>query len=232
MSDSPVYLVTGAFGALGTAVVDRLAALPARVALVDAAPVPPAGRELADAALLLLPGVDLSDAAATAAAVQRAAGHWGRLDGVVNVAGAFRWETVADGSPATWDLMFTLNVKTALHTCRAALPLLKARGAGRIVNIGAGAAARAGAGMGAYAASKSGVLRLTEALAEECKDAGINVNAILPSTLDTPANRRDMPDADFTRWVAPAALADVVVFLLGDGARAVTGAAIAVNGRV
>ena len=104
-------------------------------------------------------------------------------------------------------------------------------GGGRIVNIGAGAAvAKSGAGMGAYTASKSGVLKLTEALAEELKDHGITVNAILPSTIDTPANRADMPNADFTRWVAPRDIANVIVFLLTDQARAVTGALIPVSG--
>jgi NAD(P)-dependent dehydrogenase (short-subunit alcohol dehydrogenase family) len=227
-----VYIVTGAFGALGRSVAATLARQGASLALLDAAPTVPDAIAGAYAQHLLLPGVDLANAAATEAAAQRVQARFGGLDGVVNVAGGFRWETIADGSPETWDLMYTLNVKTALHTCRAALPLLKTRGAGRIVNIGAGAAARAGMGMGAYAASKAGVLRLTEALAEECKELGINVNCILPSIIDTPANRRDMPEADFSRWVAPEAIADVVAFLLGDGARAITGAGIAVSGRV
>jgi NAD(P)-dependent dehydrogenase (short-subunit alcohol dehydrogenase family) len=231
MNESPVYLVTGAFGVLGAAVAAGLAARGARLALLDASAAPPDGPET-NATALLLGGVDLTDAAQTDAAVRHAATRWGGLDGVVNVAGGFRWETVADGSPETWDLLFAINVKTALHASRAALPWLKARGGGRIVNIGSGAASRAGAGMGAYAASKSAVLRLTEAMAEECKDLGVNVNAILPSIIDTPANRRDMPQADFSRWVAPQAVADVVAFLLEEGSRAVTGAGIAVNGRV
>jgi NAD(P)-dependent dehydrogenase (short-subunit alcohol dehydrogenase family) len=100
------------------------------------------------------------------------------------------------------------------------------------VNIGAAAAvARAGAGMGAYTAAKAGVLRLTESLSEEVKDRGLTVNAILPGTIDTPRNRVDMPDADFSRWVAPEAIADVILFLASDAARAVTGAAIPVQGR-
>ena len=231
MNETPVYLVTGAFGVLGSAVAARLAAQGARLALLDANATPPRGLETSTTALLL-GGVDLTDAAQTDAAVRRAATEWGGLDGVVNVAGGFRWETVADGSPETWDLLFAMNVKTALHACRAALPWLKARGGGRIVNIGSGAASRAGAGMGAYAASKSAVLRLTEALAEECKEHGINVNAILPSIIDTPANRRDMPQSDFSRWVTPHAVTDVVTFLLGEGSRAITGAGIAVNGQV
>lgn len=228
----PVYIVTGAFGALGQVVVRTLASQGARIAALDAASSVPdvLQREFADH--LLLPGCDLARADATEAAVARVLAHHGRIDGLVNVAGGFRWETIADGDPATWDLMFTMNVKTALHACRAALPALKASGAGRIVNVGAGAAARAGLGMGAYAASKAGVMRLTEALAEETKDQGVRVNAVLPSIIDTPVNRKDMPDADFSRWVAPEALADAVAFLLSDAARAITGAGLVVNGRV
>jgi NAD(P)-dependent dehydrogenase (short-subunit alcohol dehydrogenase family) len=124
-----------------------------------------------------------------------------------------------------------MNLKTALAVSRAALPHLLARGTGRIVNIGAGAAGRAAAGMGAYTASKAGVERLSEALAEEVKDRNITVNTILPGTLDTPANRAAMPDADTTRWVEPAAVADVAAFLASGAARAVTGAAIRVFGR-
>jgi NAD(P)-dependent dehydrogenase (short-subunit alcohol dehydrogenase family) len=229
VNEHPVCLVTGAFGAVGTAVAARLAAQGARLVLVDAAQAPPEPLAAIDTALRL-GGVDLTDAIQADNAVQRAASQWGRLDGVVNIAGGFRWESIAEGSAQTWDLMFAMNLKTALHTCRSALPWLKARG-GRIVNVGAAAAGKAGAGMGAYAASKSAVLRLTEALAEETKDHGINVNAVLPSIVDTPANRRDMPEADHSRWVAPDALADVVAFLLGNGARAITGAGIPVTGR-
>lgn len=227
-----IVIVTGAFGVLGQGVVTHLASLGASLALLDAAAAAPASLAALGEQHLVLAGVDLTNAAATDAAVLQVAARFGGLDGLVNVAGGFRWETIAGGSPDTWDLMYTLNIKTALNACRAALPLLKARGGGRIVNIGAGAAARAGLGMGAYAASKAGLQRLTEALAEECKDLGINVNAILPSTIDTPANRRDMPDADPARWVTPQQLADVVAFLLSPQASAVTGAALAVNGRV
>ncbi|MES2490874.1 MAG: SDR family oxidoreductase, partial [Pseudomonadota bacterium] len=137
------------------------------------------------------------------------------------------------GSLDTWDFLHSVNLKTAAATSKAALPqLLNAVGGGRIVNIGAAAAAKAGAGMGPYAASKAGVARLTEALSEEVKDRGITVNAVLPSIIDTPQNRTDMPEADFSRWVAPEALADVIVFLLSDEARAITGASIPVTGRV
>jgi len=231
MKDKTV-IVTGAFGALGRVVARTLAAQGARLALVDAAPTVPDALATEFSAHLLLPGVDLTSPGATQAMVAQVVARYRTLDALVNVAGAFRWETVAEGDPATWDLLFTVNVKTALNACRASLPHLLDRPGSRIVNVGAGAAGKAAAGMGAYAASKSGVLRLTEALSEETKDRGLTVNAVLPSIIDTPANRKDMPDADVSRWVTPEAIADVVAFLLSDAARAITGAGIPVMGRV
>jgi NAD(P)-dependent dehydrogenase (short-subunit alcohol dehydrogenase family) len=150
---------------------------------------------------------------------------------LVNIAGGFRWETIAGGSLETWDFLYSINLKTALCACKAALAHLPADN-GRIVNVGAAAAAKAGTGMGAYTASKAGVAKLTEALAEELRDKRINVNAVLPTIIDTPANRAEMPKADFTRWVAPEALADVIVFLSTHASRAITGASILVSGRV
>ncbi len=225
--------ITGGFGSLGLAAAQFLVSRGAKVALIGRGAAP-AGEAL-PAALkdaVCLGGVDLVDADAARAALEKAAEAMGGLDALVNIAGAFRWETIADGDARTWDLMFDLNVKTALNASKAALPALLARGTGRIVNIGAGAGQKAGLGMGAYAASKAGVARLTEALAEELKDKGVTVNAILPSIIDTPQNRADMPDADFTRWVQADEIASVIAFLLSSDARAVTGAAIAVNGRV
>ena len=160
------------------------------------------------------------------------AAQLGGIDVLVNVAGGFRWETVLEGSPETWDFMYSLNLKTALNTCKAALPHLLARPFARIINIGAGAAVKAGAGMGAYAASKAGVAKLTEALSEELKDRFITVNAVLPSIIDTPANRADMPKADFGRWVKPQAIADLIVYLGSEAAAAITGASIPIQGRV
>jgi NAD(P)-dependent dehydrogenase (short-subunit alcohol dehydrogenase family) len=125
-----------------------------------------------------------------------------------------------------------MNVTTAANACRAALPHLRASTAGRIVNVGANAALRSGAGMGAYAASKAGVHRLTESLAEELKADRITVNAVLPSILDTPANRADMPKADPSAWVSPAELSAVILFLASAAASAVTGALVPVTGRV
>ena len=151
---------------------------------------------------------------------------------LVNIAGTFRWQKLEDGDLDTWDLLYRVNLRTVAAASKAALPHLRKSDAGRIVNIGANAASKAGAGMGAYAASKSGVARLTEALAEELKETRITVNAVLPSILDTAPNRTDMPDADFDRWVKPAQLADVILFLVSDHASAVTGALLPVVGRV
>ncbi len=157
--------------------------------------------------------------------------RFGRIDALLNIAGGFRWETMEAGDAATWERMFAINLKTALNASRAALPHLLESGAGRIVNVGAQPANHATAGMGAYAASKAAVHRLTESLADELKLKGVTVNAVLPSIIDTPANRADMPKAEFDRWVSPADLAAVMLFLASDEARAVTGALIPVTGR-
>ena len=226
--EGAVVAVTGGLGVLGTVLADRLERAGARVAVIDRAPAAPA----AASRRLLVGGVDLADPAAADAALAQVVAHFGRLDGLANIAGGFRWETVAEGSIDSWDALYRLNVRTCVCASRAALPHLLAAGGGRIVNVGALGALKAGTGMGAYAASKAGVMRFTEALAEELKDRAIQVNAVLPSIIDTPQNRRDMPDADPTRWVTPEALADAIVFLLGPGARAITGALVPVPGRV
>lgn len=224
-----VLAITGAFGALGRAVAQAAAGQGTQLALIDAAPTAPQG--LPEGALAL-PGVNLADPAAAEQAVARVVEQFGGLDVLVNVAGAFRWETLEGGALATWDLLYKVNVATAVNMSKAALPHLLQSGAGRIVNVGAGAALKAAAGMGAYAASKSGVHRLTEALAEETKGKGVTVNAVLPSIIDTPANRADMPDADFGRWVTPADLAAVILFLASPEAGAITGALLPVTGGV
>ena len=157
---------------------------------------------------------------------------FGRLDALLNIAGGFQWETVEGGKDDAWERMYALNLMTALNACRAALPYLIESGAGRIVNVGAQSALHAASGMGPYAASKSAVHRLTESLANELKEKSVTVNAVLPSIIDTPGNRREMPKADFDRWVAPADLAAVMLFLASDEAKAITGALIPVTGRV
>ena len=217
-------VVTGAAGSLGRSVVSLLGTDGHSVTGVDIA-------ESIDVPGLTVAksGVDLNDPDAVATALTEAANVSGRIDGLVNIAGGFAWETIADGGPETWDRLYTMNVRSALNACRASLPHLGSPAS--IVNIGAGAAARAGLGMGAYAASKAGVARLTEALAEELKDKGVRVNAVLPSIIDTPANRADMPDADFSSWVTGEELANVIRFLLSPQASGVTGALVPVSGR-
>jgi 3-oxoacyl-[acyl-carrier protein] reductase len=225
--DGKVVVVTGASGALGKVVAQIALARGARVAGVDYA----ASQIPATSDRIELGGVDLTDAASAKQAIDAVAAHFGKIDALVNIAGGFAFETVAEGDPKTWQRMYALNVLTALNASQSAIPHLSASPAGRIVNVGAMGALQAGSGMGAYAASKAGVHRLTEALAAEWKGK-ITVNAVLPSTIDTPANRASMPKADFGKWVTPQELADVILFLTSDAASAVTGALLPVSGRV
>ena len=222
--------ITGAFGALGTAVVARVLAEGGRVAALDHAPGPRVPATFGDA--VLIGGIDLADEQAANAALARAAEELGGLDALVNIAGGFAWEKVESGSLDTWDRMYRMNVRTAVAASQAALPHLLASTAGRIINIGALGAVKADVGKGAYAASKSGVMRFTEALAEELKERGITVNALLPSIIDTPPNRTDMPSADFAKWVRPEQIGDAIVFLVSERATAITGALIPIVGRV
>jgi NAD(P)-dependent dehydrogenase (short-subunit alcohol dehydrogenase family) len=219
-------VVTGAAGALGSAVAQAAAERGAVVAMIDAAALP---ADRGPSGALRLERVDLADLAAAKRAMDGVKNQTGRLDALINIAGGFRWQTLANGNLDVWDSLYRINLRTAATASKAALPHLLASGAGRIVNVGALAAERAGAGMGAYAASKAGVAKLTESLAEELKGQ-VTVNAVLPSIIDTPANRADMPDADFAKWVAPRDLANVILFLASEGARAVTGALVPVRG--
>ncbi len=221
-----VVVVTGGHGVLGRAVVDTALAQGLNVALIDHAKGNGAPEEAVE-----ISGVDLTDEKAAEAAMAKVVARFGGIDALLNVAGGFTWQTVDDAEPA-WDRMFALNLTTALNASRAALPYLKASSDGRIVNVGAAGAQKAASGMGAYAASKSGVHRLTEALAEELKSSSVTVNAVLPSILDTPQNRKDMPEADPGKWVAPADLAAVMLFLASPASRAMTGALVPVTGRV
>jgi NAD(P)-dependent dehydrogenase (short-subunit alcohol dehydrogenase family) len=224
-----VIAVSGGFGVLGHAVAATLAGYGTTVASIDFAAAPATGQA---AGIHLYGGVDLADEESANSVMGRIVHDLGHLDGLINIAGGFHWEKLEGGALDTWDSMYRINLRTAVAACKSALPYLVKSGKGRIVNIGAMGAIKAGAGMGSYAASKAGVAKLTEALAEELKDQGVTVNAILPSMIDTPRNRIDMPDADFSRWVAPSAIAEVIAFLLSDAAGAVTGALIPVAGRV
>jgi NAD(P)-dependent dehydrogenase (short-subunit alcohol dehydrogenase family) len=222
-----IIVITGALGALGTVVAETAQKRGAHVAGIDHAP----SQMAATAERIELGDVDLSDAASATKAIDAAASHFGRLDALINIAGGFTFETIADGDTKSWHRMYAMNVLTTLNCCKAAIPHLVSSSAGRIINIGAIGALQAGSGMGPYAASKAGVHRLTEALAAEHKGK-ITVNAVLPSTIDTAANRSSMPKADFSKWVTPQELADVILFLASDAASAVTGALIPVTGRV
>lgn len=225
--DGKVIIVTGASGALGGVVAAQALSRGARVAGIDHA----ASQAAAEPTRIELGSVDLTDAAQAKKAVDATRAHFGRLDVLINIAGGFAFEAIAEGDTKTWQRMYALNVLTALNASQAALPHLSASPAGRIINVGAMGALQAGAGMGPYAASKAGVHRLTEALAAEWKGK-ITVNAVLPSTIDTAANRASMPKADFKKWVTPEELANVILFLASDAASAITGALLPVNGRV
>lgn len=218
-------IVTGGFGVLGQAVAQAFAANGDKVARIDFA----ASAPTALSGSLDIGGVDLTDAAATKAAVDQVVAAHGGVDVLINIAGGFTWETLEGGNVQSWVKMQTMNLTTAVTITQLALPELKKAQSAAIINIGAGAAIKAAAGMGAYAASKSGVHRLTEALAEELAGSSVTVNAILPSIIDTPTNRNDMPDADFSQWVKPEAIAGVIQFLASPAGRSVTGALIPVT---
>lgn len=218
-------IVTGGFGALGRTVADAFLKAGFSVACIDFVPSPAA--ELPGA--LDIGGIDLTDGAKTGEAVAKVISCHGGIDILVNVAGGFVWETLREGSLKSWAQMQAMNLTTAATITQAALPALTKSMGGRIINIGAGAAIKAEAGMGAYAAAKSGVHRLTEALAAELQGTAVTVNAILPTIIDTPANRAEMPDADFSQWVRPTAIADVILFLASSASRAINGALIPVT---
>ncbi|HXF44571.1 MAG TPA: SDR family NAD(P)-dependent oxidoreductase, partial [Burkholderiaceae bacterium] len=219
-------VVTGAAGNLGRAVAAAFAARGANLALIDRSEDLLRKVYPGDESRRLLVAADLLDAAQTQAAIARAAQRFGRIDVLANIAGGFRMgEAVHETTDATWNFLLDINMRTLLNTVRAVVPQMLAAGGGKIVNVGAASALKGAALMGAYVAAKSAVIRLTETMALELRERNVNVNCVLPTIIDTPENRAAMPDADPKRWVAPEALADVIVFLASDAARAVHGAA-------
>lgn len=226
-----VALVSGANGNLGRAVAQAFYDAGARVVLADRRvdDLPALGD---DAERVMSHAVDLMQPESARALARAALDRFGRIDAVVNTVGGFRSMPVnGDGSLEMWDFVLNLNARTALILSQAVVPVMRAQGRGAIVHTAARAALSGGKNIAAYTASKSAVIRLTESLAAELKDEGINVNCVLPGTIDTPENRAERPNADFSKWVAPEALASVYLFLCSDAAQAIQGAAIPVYGR-
>lgn len=219
-------LVTGACGIVGSAVWDTLLAAGYHVIGVDMAETMPVERADAD----LRGGIDLTSEDPVQALADELKTQIHTLDGLVNIAGGFVWEEMLTGPADTWSRMFQMNVMTTLNSCRAFAPLLADPSS--VINIGAAAADKAGLGMGAYTASKSAVIKLSEALNEELKARGVRVNVISPTIVDTPTNRADMPDADFGDWVAPSQIADLAAFLLSDASSAINGENLRIRGGV
>ena len=224
-------VITGAAGNLGRAVAEAFAARGANLVLVDLKNEALQRVFGAGDSRRLLAAANLLDQAQLDAMAMQAVERFGRIDVLANLAGGFRMgEPVHATTDTTWKFLLDINAGTLLHAVRAVVPRMLAQGGGRIVNVGAYAAQKGAAQMGAYIAAKSAVIRLTETLAAELRDKKINVNCVLPTIIDTPENRAAMPDADPGRWVAPADLASVIVFLASSEAKAIHGAALPVSG--
>jgi NAD(P)-dependent dehydrogenase (short-subunit alcohol dehydrogenase family) len=224
-------VITGAAGNLGRAVAQAFADRGARLVLIGRTAEGLARAFGSDTATQWLAATDLLDQTEVDATLRKAVERYGRVDVLCNIAGGFRMGDPVHGTADdTWDLMFDLNVRTLVRMSRAVVPLMLNTRGGRIVNVGAFAAQRGSANMGAYIASKSAVIRLTESMAAELREQGINVNCVLPTILDTPENRAAMPSADPRRWVALDDLANVILFLASPAARAIHGAAVPVSG--
>ena len=223
-----VILITGAAGNLGRAVAETFADRGASLVLADYS------QEGLDS--LVQEGhkvqVDLTDEGSVARMVEQVIDSQGQIDVLANIAGGFTMGPPLHETPAAdWEFMMNLNARSVFYASKAVVPHMLGQGSGNIVSVSARAAKEGKGKMGPYCASKAAVITLTESLAAEHKFNGINVNCILPGTIDTPQNRSDMPGADFSKWVPPQALADVIAFLASDAARCVTGAAIPVYGQ-
>ena len=230
--NNKVVLVTGAAGALGQAVAKYFADQGARVAHLDYSDETLSNsfpNQVSSNCLYI--AADLTNRDACGFAVARVEKELGPIDVLANIAGGFiMGDAVHETSDATWDFLFDLNTRSILNTSAAVIPSMIERGGGKVINIAAGAAHNGKANMGPYVASKSAVLRLTESMALELREKNINVNSILPGTIDTPRNRSDMPKADYSKWVEPGRIASVIGFLASDAASAIHGAGIPVAG--
>ena len=231
-TDRDVVCITGAAGNLGAATAAWFGRQGARLVLLDrdAETLQSRYGTLADAVLL---PVDLLDREAAVQAVAQVLPRVHHIDVLCHLAGGFHMGEPVHATPArAWDFMMDLNARSFIHMAAAVVPHMRQQQRGSIVAVAAAGGLKGGASMGAYAASKSALMRLVESMSAELRDDGINVNAVLPSIIDTLPNRGAMPDADFSRWVAPEALAEVIGFLASNTARAVHGALVPVLGRV
>jgi NAD(P)-dependent dehydrogenase (short-subunit alcohol dehydrogenase family) len=229
--ENQVVVVTGGAGALGEAVVAWFTNRGARVAVLDysddllAAAFPSPSPQHAYIAC------DLTDRESTGMAISRVVREFGSIHVLANIAGGFMMgDPVHTTSDKTWDFLFDLNTRSVLNTAAAVVPTMLENGAGKVVNVAARAGIAGAAAMGTYTASKAAVMRLTESMALELREQGINVNAVMPSLIDTPRNRSDMPDADYSKWVKPSDIAEVIGYLASPAARAVHGACVPVDG--
>lgn len=228
--DNKSVIVTGAAGNLGKAVAGAFAAQGANLVLVDLKREGLVAAFGSETAQRVFAPANLLEMSGATGVTQAAMSRYGRIDVLCNIAGGFRMgETVHETTDENWNFLFDINTRTLLHAVRAVVPHMIGAGGGKIVNVGAFAAQKGVAQMGAYTASKGTVIRMTEAMAAELRDKNINVNCVLPTIIDTPENRAAMPKADPAKWVAPTDLANVIVFLASDAARAVHGAAVPVT---
>lgn len=218
-------IVTGGFGELGSAVSNALAQQGHKVCRVDFAAAPTENSH----GTLDLAGIDLSKAKDCERVISTVTQSFEGIDVLINIAGGFSWATFEEDPISSWERMHAMNLLTAVTMTKLAIPEIKKSAAGRIINMGALGALSADAGLSAYAASKSGVHRFTEALSKELLHTAVTVNAILPSIIDTQANRSSMPDADTSQWVTPNSIAEIISFLISPAARSISGALIPVS---
>src|SRR6266700_4227265 len=222
-----VVLITGARGGLGSFVTQRFLTTGVRVVGTSRSI---SKEDFPEPNFVPLP-VDFTKSAAVREAVETVVSRFGKLDVLVHVMGGFAGgKTVVETDDATWEQMRDLNLTSAFYTLRAAIPYLRKSHNGRIVAIGSQSAVEPHSGLGAYVTFKSALTMLIRTVALENKDAGLTANVVLPGTMDTPANRKSMPDGDFSKWVQPKDVADLVLWLSDERARHVTGLAVPIEG--